>query len=365
LSEGGQLVNYDAARAALQKAHRVDEVKLIRDWAESMRAYAKQANDTEMQTLAVKIKLRATRRLGEVGKQQRDKGEIAKKSQGRRKRNSDNIVTVSKPTLKELGIDRRLSAMGAKLAAIPESKFEAIVAETGIKEELTSAGVLRVAVKAPERAAKQARIAREARAGGQALPTGTLFPVILADCPWQYKFVETDSRAVDNHYPPMSIDELCVGVFGGVDVRTLFATDCVIFFWATAPKLREAFRVLDAWGFDDYRTNFVWDKEKIGMGYWCRGQHEHLLVAIRGNFPAPLAENRVSSVIREPRGAHSEKPIAVYEIIERYFPDLPKLELFSRTDREGWVSWGNQLNMAALNLSTRANESEQAPVRTQ
>jgi N6-adenosine-specific RNA methylase IME4 len=361
VSKSTQLVNYDRARAALQKAHRVDEVKAIRDWAEAMRAYAKQANDTEMQTLAVEIKLRATRRLGEVEKQQRDKGEIAKKSQGRRKRNSDDIATVSKPTLKELGIDRRLSATAAKLAAIPESKFEAIVAETGIKDkELTSAGVLRVAVKAPERAAKQQKIADEAKAGGQALPTGTLFPVILADCPWQYKFAETESRAVDNHYPPMSIDELCVGVFGGVDVRTLFAKDCVIFFWATAPKLREAFQVLDAWGFDDYRTNFAWDQEKIGMGYWCRGQHEHLLVAIRGNFPAPLAENRVSSVIRETRTGHSKKPIAVYEIIERYFPDLPKLELFGRADRKGWVSWGNQLNMAAL-----TNESEQAPVRTQ
>jgi N6-adenosine-specific RNA methylase IME4 len=340
---GTSLVHYDAARSALQKAHRVDEVKAIRDWAEAMRAYAKQANDTEMQTLAVEIKLRATRRLGEVGKQQRDKGEIAKKSQGRRKRNSDDIATVSKPTLKELGIDRRLSAMGAKLAAIPEERFEAIVAETGIKEkELTSAAVLRAAVKGPERAAKQEKIAREAKAGGQALPTGTLFPVILCDCPWQYDFAETESRAIENRYPGMTVDALCAGIFEGVDVRTLFAKDAVIFFWATAPKLREALEVLHAWAFK-YRTNFCWDKLKIGMGYWARGQHEHLLVATRGNIPAPDEKSRVSSVIRSERGAHSEKPKVVFRIIEKMFPKLPKLQLFGREDEEGWVTWGNQL----------------------
>jgi N6-adenosine-specific RNA methylase IME4 len=348
MTENVQLVNYDAARSALQKAHRVDEVKSIRDKAEALRVYAKQAGDTEMQNWLVEIKVRATRRLGVVEKEQRDKGEIAKsgrKGEPAKNRSKSGDVTslAPKPTLKDLGIDSHLSATAAKFAASPEVKFDQIIAETKEKsKELTSAAILRVAVQAPARAAKQEKIAREAKAGGQALPTGTLFPVVLCDCPWKYDFASTESRAIENQYPTASVQELCLGIFNGRDVRTLFAKDAAMFFWATAPKLREALQVLDAWGFE-YKTNFVWDKEKIGMGYWCRGQHEHLLVATRGDMPAPDASARVSSVIRADRDAHSEKPKVVFSIIKKMFPKLPKLQLFGREQEAGWVTWGNQL----------------------
>jgi N6-adenosine-specific RNA methylase IME4 len=52
----------------------------------------------------------------------------------------------------------------------------------------------------------------------------------------------------------------------------------------------------------------------------------------------------VPSVIREPRREHSRKPDAVYEIIERMYPDLPRIELFARGPaRAGWAAWGNEI----------------------
>jgi hypothetical protein len=141
MATGTSLVNYDAARSSLQKAHRVDEVKAIRDKAEAIRVYARQANDTEMQNWAVEIKLGAERRAGELIRQQQDSGALASKEKGRPQKCRD--VT----TLKSVGISRDQSAKWQKLAAVPESKFEQIVAEAKEKTgELTSAAVLREVV---------------------------------------------------------------------------------------------------------------------------------------------------------------------------------------------------------------------------
>jgi N6-adenosine-specific RNA methylase IME4 len=43
------------------------------------------------------------------------------------------------------------------------------------------------------------------------------------------------------------------------------------------------------------------------------------------------------------RGLHSEKPEAAYEMIERAYPGLPRIELFARAKRDGWSVWGNEI----------------------
>jgi N6-adenosine-specific RNA methylase IME4 len=48
-----------------------------------------------------------------------------------------------------------------------------------------------------------------------------------------------------------------------------------------------------------------------------------------------------------PRREHSRKPDEAYELIERIYPDLPKIELFARNARPGWQAWGNQVGTAA------------------
>ena len=102
---------------------------------------------------------------------------------------------------------------------------------------------------------------------------------------------------------------------------------------------------MESWQFE-YRTNAVWDKQMIGMGYWFRGQHELLLVGVRGDVPRPEESTRVSSVIASKRTQHSEKPIQVYEIIEAMYPQFTKrhrCELFARAERKGWSCWGNEV----------------------
>jgi N6-adenosine-specific RNA methylase IME4 len=174
--------------------------------------------------------------------------------------------------------------------------------------------------------------------GNQTLEGIGKFPVIYADPPWRYEFAETENREIENHYPTMTIDDICA-----MDISEISTDDSVLFMWATSPKLEEALRVINAWGFT-YVTCAIWDKEKIGMGYYFRQQHELLLVAKKGNIPAPIPAARVKSVLSYKRGEHSSKPEEFYSIIEDMYPEYKKLELFCRTPRDGWSVWGNQSN---------------------
>jgi len=175
---------------------------------------------------------------------------------------------------------------------------------------------------------------REAERVAAQKPAPTLPNLVLADPPWRYDFAETDSRQIENQYPSATVDEI-------IAHKPETEQDCVLLMWATVAKLREAFEVMDGWGFE-YKTHAVWDKEKIGMGYWFRGQHELLLVGTKGQASPPEAEHRVSSVFREPRGKHSAKPQCVYEWIEAAFPERVKLEMYCRAPREGWAVFGNE-----------------------
>jgi N6-adenosine-specific RNA methylase IME4 len=179
-----------------------------------------------------------------------------------------------------------------------------------------------------------------------ALPAGK-FAVLLADPPWRYDFIEADNRAIENQYPTLTADEI-VG-YRDADERAvtdLPGDDAVLFLWATNPKVPEAMRVLEGWGFR-YVTNLAWVKDRIGMGYWARQRHELLLVGVRGEFSPPPEHLRPGSVIEAPRRAHSQKPPAVHEFIEAVWPHLPKVEVFAREPRPGWAGFGNQLKAVA------------------
>ena len=138
------------------------------------------------------------------------------------------------------------------------------------------------------------------------------------------------------------------------------AGDCVLFLWATVPMLPQALEVVVAWGFE-YRSHCIWHKDKVGLGYWFRNRHELLLVGTRGNIPAPGQGEQAPSVIEAPRALHSEKPVAFAEMIERLYPNVPKLEMFARAPRAGWDAWGDEVGDAGH--AGHGNEVKRAPRR--
>jgi len=160
------------------------------------------------------------------------------------------------------------------------------------------------------------------------------YQLIYIDPPWKYNFSRSNSREIENQYPTMSLDEI-----KRLPIGSLAEDDSVLFLWATSPKLEEAFEVINAYGFK-YVTSAIWDKLKIGMGYYFRGRHEFLLVSKKGNLPVPDPKNRVASIIEVPRGKHSKKPVELYEILDKMYPNATKIEIFSRIRRNGWDTWG-------------------------
>lgn len=183
-----------------------------------------------------------------------------------------------------------------------------------------------------ERAVAEATIAASQQIGHQ------VYGVIYADPPWRFEPYSRETgmdRAPENHYVTETTD-----VIARMEVPA--ADNCVLFLWATAPMLPDALVVLNEWGFT-YKSHVIWVKDRIGTGYWARSKHEVLLIGTRGNVPAPSPGEQFTSAIEAPVGRHSEKPTIFAQEIERMFPSIPKLEMFCRSPRAGWSSWGNEV----------------------
>jgi N6-adenosine-specific RNA methylase IME4 len=187
------------------------------------------------------------------------------------------------------------------------------------------------------------------------------YGAIVADPEWDFGVWSEagKDRAAENHYPTSSLSEIMAR-----DVAKIAADDCVLFLWTTVPMLSQALEVMKAWGFE-YKTNFVWGKNRAGTGYWNRNTHEQLLVGVRGNIPAPAPGTQRHSLIMQPVTEHSAKPELFLQIIEEYFPNLAKIELNCRGEpRAGWDAWGNEVVDPSTEATTPPTAPETKPVTT-
>lgn len=197
----------------------------------------------------------------------------------------------------------------------------------------------------------QTDVASFAASGGSA--ARSKYQIIYADPPWQYNdTLGGNAKMGAMPYATMTIEQICA-----LPVREIAAKDSALLMWATMPKLQEAFKVIEAWGFK-YRTcAFVWVKQNArednvwlirndlnifsGLGRWVNGNAELCLFAKRGS-PKRHAKN-VKQIVLAPRGKHSAKPAEVRDRIVRLLGDVPRIELFARTRTPGWDAFGNEV----------------------
>ncbi len=366
----GPLVRYDSLCRVMAEVYRVDEVKTIRDKAVAMQAYARQAKDQELIRQATEIRMRAERRAGELLREmEKNKGAVLGKT-GRK----GQPVLDTKPKLSDLGVSKTQSSRWQALAAIPEKQFEAVVADARCKVDRAVRNAVREVEIEQERTVYTARTEQ---GGTEAhlealIQAGRTFGVIVPDFPWSFEVYsgKGKQRSAERHYDTWSLERIMAMA---PLIRALAADDCVLLLWAVSPEMPEAIKITEACGFDYKTVGFYWVKTTPnatlitldgkglhwGMGYHTRSNVEPCLLATRGSPPRLAAD--VHQVVIAPVGEHSAKPDEVYRRIERLYPG-PRLELFARKPRDGWVTWGNEIERDRFNEAARAEpERDEAP----
>lgn len=167
--------------------------------------------------------------------------------------------------------------------------------------------------------------------------------IIVIDPPWKFSSnsKEKPGRNAMRHYPCMTDDEI-----RALPVRDWAEKNCLMFMWVTAPMLRRAIDIPEAWGFK-YVSELIWVKERIGTGFWVRNRHEPVLIYKRGKFPCPRPAPFNDSIISGQQREHSRKPDFLQDHIDQTWPEMSKLEVFSRQQRIGWTNWGNEVGKFA------------------
>lgn len=78
---------------------------------------------------------------------------------------------------------------------------------------------------------------------------------------------------------------------------------------------------------------------------------EHVLFCHRGSLKLLKTGERLDFAAK--RREHSRKPDEFYDIVRRVSP-APRIDVFSRENREGFDTWGNEPDRFAVAGSTEA-----------
>lgn len=217
--------------------------------------------------------------------------------------------------------------------------------------------------------------------------------MIAADCPWQYNDKSLNRGGALRHYQTMKLGDI-----KRMNVRDYAADDCLLAMWATMPLLPEAIAVMQTWGFKYLTGGFVWVKRSkrgwdnmaklvrndissfhelaecdpqmhskkflkdwfgpdwlrdrcgaenrydINQGHYTRSNSELVLFGGIGRAAGLVQSKAVRQVIDAPVMEHSKKPSEFYSRMERLCGDVDRLELFSRSERPGWATLGDQMD---------------------
>jgi len=178
------------------------------------------------------------------------------------------------------------------------------------------------------------------------------YQIIYADPPWSYRNMGNIQATANAQYDTMEQKDI-----EALPIADLADDNCILFLWATFPKMQEALDTIKAWGFEYKTVGFTWIKKNkngdnfFGVGWYTKSNAEVCLIGVKGK--APKVSNSVSSIIETVREEHSKKPNIVRDKIVEFCGDIPRVELFARPDTQlnlkgettfdGWDVFGDEV----------------------
>lgn len=169
----------------------------------------------------------------------------------------------------------------------------------------------------------------------------TQYKLIIADPPWQYGTANLNGCA-EAHYDTTATSDLATMPVP----RIADPSGCLLLMWTTLPMVAagDANRLIESWGFTG-KSGLVWfkadarDRPDYGTGFWVRGNPELVYIATKGEVKVPRSDKLaiISNIFK-----HSKKPECLHSYAEQFKALTPRCELFARSNRPGWDSFGNQ-----------------------
>jgi N6-adenosine-specific RNA methylase IME4 len=177
--------------------------------------------------------------------------------------------------------------------------------------------------------------------GSTAVLGADLPRTIVADPPWWPSLHKNTKGRTEGRYragPQRYYTLLPVEVIEAMRPET--APKAHLYLWALNQHLDWAVRVARAWGFEPQQT-LTWCKPGYGTGqFQCNT--EQVLLCRKGGPVGNAFGKTGGTWFQWPRGRHSQKPEAFYDLVERVSPG-PHHEMFARRVRPGWTAMGNEV----------------------
>lgn len=188
------------------------------------------------------------------------------------------------------------------------------------------------------------------------------FGTILADPPWQFQ--NRTGKVAPEHRRLARYGTMTLADIAAFPVAEIAAPRSHLYLWVPNALLPEGLMVMKAWGFA-YKSNIVWHKirkdggpDGRGVGFYFRNTTELILFGVRGKDARTLAPGRRQvNILKTMKREHSRKPDELYNVIEACSWG-PRLELFARGPRDGWVAWGDQAADYVPSWPTYINHSQ-------
>lgn len=167
-------------------------------------------------------------------------------------------------------------------------------------------------------------------------PAGT-YRCVVIDPPWPVTKIARDCRpnqTKELDYPTMSLEEIEALPVPSV----LDPAGCHVYLWVTQKYLPVGLDLFKAWGIK-YQCCLTWVKPVGFTPFSWMYNTEHVLFGRVGSLDLQRMGRKLS--FDAPVTEHSAKPNVFYDLVTECSPG-PRLEMFSRKERDGFTGWGSE-----------------------